>query len=137
LCQAGSNRCNADGTAWSGCVGEVLPADESCATPFDEDCDGVAGDGLDCSGCSIGQTVACYSGPPETVDVGLCRAGTQSCGFSRVFGPCTGEVLPRPEACDFAGEDENCDGATTPAAWIGDFHSDVHDPEGLRQCSEV
>ena len=45
-CKAGTKTCNADGTAYEACVGEVLPGTESCKTPGDEDCDGIA-----CSDC--------------------------------------------------------------------------------------
>jgi hypothetical protein len=45
-CKAGTKTCNAEGTAYDGCMGEVLPVTESCKTPGDEDCDGSA-----CSDC--------------------------------------------------------------------------------------
>lgn len=45
-CKAGTKTCNAEGTAYESCVGEVLPETESCKTPGDEDCDGNA-----CSDC--------------------------------------------------------------------------------------
>jgi hypothetical protein len=45
-CAAGTATCSADGTVLGPCVGEVLPAAESCSTPDDEDCDGAPG----CSG---------------------------------------------------------------------------------------
>ncbi|MGK3959706.1 hypothetical protein WMF38_42500 [Sorangium sp. So ce118] len=42
LCAAGVATCNDDGTAVGSCVGQVLPAFESCTTPEDENCDGRA-----------------------------------------------------------------------------------------------
>ena len=48
LCAAGERTCDGDGMGFGPCVGEVLPAAESCGTPGDDDCDGVdpcAGDG--------------------------------------------------------------------------------------------
>ncbi len=39
-CAAGTQACLADGTGFGACMGEVLPTEESCATPADEDCDG-------------------------------------------------------------------------------------------------
>ena len=48
LCKSGLSTCDERGT-WGPCVGEVLPADEVCESPGDEDCDGVdpcAGEGL-------------------------------------------------------------------------------------------
>ena len=46
-CSAGAATCGDDG-AWGPCVGEVVPARETCDAPGDEDCDGVdpcVGDG--------------------------------------------------------------------------------------------
>ncbi|AUX20523.1 hypothetical protein SOCEGT47_009950 [Sorangium cellulosum] len=40
LCEAGQRTCNAEGTSWGPCTGEVLPAFDACDTPEDEDCDG-------------------------------------------------------------------------------------------------
>lgn len=42
LCQSGSRTCDADGSAFGPCSGEVLPTTEDCATATDEDCDGLA-----------------------------------------------------------------------------------------------
>jgi hypothetical protein len=42
LCKAGAATCAPDGASWGPCAGEVLPQPEDCATPFDEDCDGMA-----------------------------------------------------------------------------------------------
>ncbi|MDI1475623.1 hypothetical protein [Polyangium sp. y55x31] len=40
VCQGGTRTCNAAGTAFGPCEGEVLPSQEDCATSEDEDCDG-------------------------------------------------------------------------------------------------
>lgn len=40
VCAAGVAMCNDDGATFGACVGQVLPAFESCATPEDENCDG-------------------------------------------------------------------------------------------------
>ena len=66
---------------------------------------------------------ACYTGPPETVGIGLCKAGSMVCEAGQ-FGSfyefedgttsfvtdlCEGEVLPKDtDECN--GEDDNCDG---------------------------
>lgn len=42
LCQAGSRTCEDDGITYGACVGEVLPTPENCASPTDDDCDGLA-----------------------------------------------------------------------------------------------
>lgn len=66
LCRAGTMTCRADGSGYEECQGETLPTVENCATPTDEDCDGLAppcngallwarafGDGQDQYGVSI------------------------------------------------------------------------------------
>jgi protein-arginine deiminase len=40
LCLAGTQTCDATGTAWGTCTGEVVPRAEDCASAQDEDCDG-------------------------------------------------------------------------------------------------
>jgi uncharacterized protein (AIM24 family) len=42
ICKAGAQTCAADGMAWGACAGEVVPQTENCATPLDENCDGMA-----------------------------------------------------------------------------------------------
>lgn len=42
LCKSGLKICNADGMTYGSCVGQVHPTPENCATPVDEDCDGLA-----------------------------------------------------------------------------------------------
>lgn len=42
ICKGGLQTCAPDGASWGACTGEVLPQPENCATPLDEDCDGMA-----------------------------------------------------------------------------------------------
>ena len=42
-CREGERTCVADGSMFGVCVGEVKPVPDDCATPADEDCDGVPG----------------------------------------------------------------------------------------------
>jgi hypothetical protein len=42
LCKPGSKACTHDGAAFGPCTGAILPVAENCATPVDEDCDGLA-----------------------------------------------------------------------------------------------
>ncbi len=109
-CQSGMQTCNASGTGYGPCVGEVLPQVETCMQLGDEDCDGqVNEEGAGCT-CVPNSTMACYSGPANTKDVGDCHAGTQTCNAQGTgFGPCTGEVIPQEETCMQFG-DEDCDG---------------------------
>ncbi|WP_437732922.1 SBBP repeat-containing protein [Sorangium sp. So ce1335] len=68
---------------------------------------GGAGGGTTCEPESV---AACYSGPSETKDVGICRAGTQACKQDGSgYEACLGEVTPAVETCA-STEDEDCDG---------------------------
>lgn len=42
ICKAGVQTCFPDGSSWLSCSGAIKPAIENCATPEDEDCDGLA-----------------------------------------------------------------------------------------------
>jgi hypothetical protein len=42
-CRTGERTCSPDGSGYGVCVGEVQPVPDDCATPEDEDCDGVPG----------------------------------------------------------------------------------------------
>ena len=75
------------------CTGDTKPCDGKCIPTTD---------------CCPGETRACYSGPTGTENVGICRAGTQTCGPDRTWGGCTGEVTPRAETCN--GQDDDCNG---------------------------
>ena len=109
-CGAGIERCVAGN--YGACEGQSLPTVERC-DGVDDDCNGVVDD-IDEGGCACraGEVRSCYSGPPGSADVGLCRSGTQICGEDGArFGPCLAEVLPTAERCDAPGEDRDCDGA--------------------------
>ena len=41
MCKGGTEVCNADGSGYGECTGEVAPKAEDCATPEDESCDGI------------------------------------------------------------------------------------------------
>ncbi|MEP7122975.1 MAG: MopE-related protein [Byssovorax sp.] len=107
ICTAGTKTCNAGGTAYGACAGEVLPTTESCATPGDENCNGQVNEGC---ACAPNSTSSCYSGPAGTAGVGLCHTGTQTCNAAgTAYGACVGEVTPVAETCNTAGDD-NCNG---------------------------
>jgi hypothetical protein len=112
LCKGGTQTCNAEGTAFGACEGAVLPQPETCATPDDDDCDGLINEeGQGCV-CVPGATAPCYTGPVGTVGVGACKAGLQTClGDGTGYGACVGDVVPSPEVCAGGSTvDEDCDG---------------------------
>jgi hypothetical protein len=111
-CKAGVATCAADGLGYGPCVGEALPQPETCLTPIDDDCNGQTNEGGVGCVCPPNAIVPCYTGPPGTAGVGVCKYGAATCNaMGTAYGTCTGDVLPQPESC-FNGVDDNCDGQT-------------------------
>ena len=99
-CVRGARTC-VDGD-WGECVGQVVPAAETC-NGRDDDCDGR--EDLDHRGRSLAR--ACYGGDRADLMGAACQQGVEVCGGG-VWGQCSGEILPSPEDCD--GLDDDCDG---------------------------
>ncbi|MFO0593155.1 MAG: SBBP repeat-containing protein [Polyangiaceae bacterium] len=112
ICKGGTALCNALGTGIGACDGQVLPGVETCQTPVDDDCDGLVNEeGVGCS-CTPGATQACYSGPAGTEGVGVCKGGVQTCANDGSgFGACAGEIVPTPENCSTAANEDCVVGA--------------------------
>jgi hypothetical protein len=71
---------------------------------------GAGGNGGSAMACKPDETEACYNGPAETLEVGVCKGGTHVClPGGEGFGECGGEVLPTVENC-LTPEDEACNG---------------------------
>lgn len=92
-CRSGVRTCNAEGSAWSACEGEVLPKSEVCSDGIDNDCNGAIDDGgvdADGDGWTTCQGDCCDS----------------SSG-------CSNPKLVNPGAFDYSGDgiDNDCDGA--------------------------
>ncbi len=113
-CHGGVQQCNAQGTGYGPCVGELTPAPETCNTPEDDDCDGTANeDGAGCA-CAPGSQATCYEGPPGTENVGVCVGGTKTCNaMGTAYGSCAGQVLPSPDQCATLADDD-CSGSNAP-----------------------
>lgn len=94
ICAAGTQTCNANGTALGPCVGQVLPGLELCASGFDENCDGSVDEDPDLDGDGWTQ---CGGDCCDDVGVG-----------------CLSPTLVNPGAFEFGGNlvDDDCDGMT-------------------------
>jgi hypothetical protein len=108
-CKSGGKTCNSLGTGFGPCVGEVLPAVETCGSPADDDCDGFANeDGIDCV-CTPSTVLSCYSGPAGTAGVGACKNGQETCNaLGTGYSGCVGQVTPLAESCATIPDDD-CD----------------------------
>lgn len=151
-CVAGVRTCVPEGGAFGPCEGEVLPEEENCSTPEDDDCDGDSNEPETPCECDPGDTRSCYSGPSSTLGEGMCATGTQECvasGFG--YGACEGDVTPTTENCS-TPEDDDCDGTanevsagceclpgTVESCYSGpDFTSGVGVcKHGMRTCSQT
>ena len=99
------------------------PVDPELCNNFDEDCDGAVDEQL---------FRGCYTGPEDTLNVGLCTSGEQVCNTGQWYGQapsgdfvvdfCSNEVVPANEVCD--GADNDCDGIT-------DFGEEIPDTDIL------
>jgi len=98
-CRRSNKVCQPDGT-WQCVYGPTVGA-EIC-DGLDNDCNGLVDDGIPPGGFV-------YNGPPETLNVGECRAGSMVCvdGFEYLAG----QVLPTAEVCG-NDDDDDCDGLT-------------------------
>jgi len=131
-CLSGTQTCNAAGTGYGSCVGEVGPIDEICGDGVDNDCDGVSDDGCVC----FPQSVApCYGGPAGTDGVGVCHTGQQTCNATGTgYGACIGDVVPSAEVCG-DGLDNDCDGFADDGC-IGDYAWHDVNGNGLQDPGE-
>jgi len=86
-----------------------IPTNPELCNNFDEDCDSLIDEQL---------TRQCYTGPEDTLNVGVCAPGLQACNAGQWYGRssqgrqvvdlCGDEVVPSQEICD--GADNDCDG---------------------------
>ena len=86
---------------------------EVCGNDLDDNGDGTVDEGCPCASDAIRP---CFRGPAESLTVGVCHAGTQTCErasgdneFNGRWGACVGEVAPSPEKCSDQ-LDNDCDG---------------------------
>ncbi|HET8937181.1 MAG TPA: hypothetical protein VFN67_27255 [Polyangiales bacterium] len=56
------------------------------------------------------ESAMCYDGPEGTLGVGACKSGARACVDGK-FATCNDSVVPRSEACNNQGSDDDCNGA--------------------------
>jgi len=84
------------------------------------------------SPCTATEPEACYDGPPETINIGDCHAGTRTCLASGYWGLCDGQVEPAPEICDDPLQhDEDCDGVACAAPLWSMRHGAIASTQGI------
>ncbi|MFT3765813.1 MAG: nucleotide-binding protein [Minicystis sp.] len=81
----------------------------------------------------------CYTGPAGTEGVGACKAGMHACNSTGMgYGPCVGQVLPKPEVCS-TPEDDDCNGQANEVCICEPFstvpcYTGPAGTEGVGQC---
>jgi hypothetical protein len=113
-CRMGTMTCDPYTRTCTACEGAVYPKREVCDSK-DNDCDGVADNGLVCGDGGV-DTLPPPSCGPFTATcgdsaTGACKMGTSVCdSCTGTCGPCEGAVHPATEVCN--GKDDDCDGST-------------------------
>jgi len=130
LQHVGAKTCNATGQCNQG--GAITPcADGNVCTT--DSC--AAADGCVFNPNTFSQS--CYDGPIGTLNIGECKAGTETCADS-AFGSCIGQVKPTAELCNT--KDDDCDGLVDEADATGctiyylDADADTYGVMGSTQC---
>jgi hypothetical protein len=95
LCKSGIQTCNAEGTAYGACFGEVLPTAEVC-DGADNDCAGFVDENV--TGVGLACTVAGQQG--------ICAVGITVCSLGAIV--CQQTQFPQTETCN--NLDDDCDG---------------------------
>ena len=105
ICVAGIATCVIDGTDWSECVGQVLPAPEICGDGIDQNCDGedttvdnvidIDGDGYNyCNGDCCETSWDCKAEEPDRVN-----SGAYEFDDNYIDDNCNGKIDEK-ESCD-------------------------------------
>ena len=92
-CSKGSQTCR--NGQWQVCAGGK-PAKPEVCNDFDDDCDGLV------------DNLPCYTGPANTISVGLCQKGIYLCRRNSKIDVCLNERKPTGEVCD--SQDNDCNG---------------------------
>jgi len=103
VCKLGMQICNAQGTGYSGCMGEVPPAAEDmCGNMLDDDCNNVVDDNPDADGDGYNKCNGdcCDSVGPACLNPNLVNPGAFEVGGNMVDDDCDGIKDNVLGACD-------------------------------------
>lgn len=111
LCQAGTRTCNAMGTAYGACIGEVIPTNEICNNGQDENCNGQTDENpdLDNDGWGACNNDCCDQISPDCITPGVVNPGAFEVGGDNVDNNCDGQIDNVVPLCDggLASNDAN------------------------------
>ncbi len=111
LCQSGSRTCNAMGTGYGACIGEVTPVNEVCNNNQDDNCNAQVDENpdLDLDGWGACNNDCCDQISPDCITPGLVNPGAFEVGADLVDNNCDGMIDNVLPLCDqgLASNDAN------------------------------
>jgi hypothetical protein len=131
VCVGGTRTCDASGTAWGACEGEVKPGNEACANTLDDNCNGQVDEDVDADGdgftvcggdCCDKDGEGCEKGKlvnPGAFEVASNRLDDDCDGMiDNILGECDGALdLASNDAMDGARAVDLCKVSTGEKDW--------------------
>jgi hypothetical protein len=101
-CQSGTRTCNAMGTSYGACVGQITPQLEVCGSGLDENCNGMTDENpdLDGDGWGVCDNDCCDQVSPDCSTPDLVNPGAFEFGGNMVDDNCDGQVDNVLALCD-------------------------------------
>jgi hypothetical protein len=110
-CQSGTRTCNAMGTAYGACIGEIIPANEICNNNQDENCNGQTDENpdLDQDGWGACNNDCCDQISPDCITPAVVNPGAFEVAGDMVDNNCDGQIDNALPLCDqnLASNDAN------------------------------
>lgn len=103
----------------------------SAATEVPSKCEAVSAVSAQEGACCV-ESAMCYDGPAGTLGVGACKSGSRACVDGK-FATCGDSVVPRAEACNNQGSDDDCNGTVDDIKGRGDSCTRM---SGFGPCGE-
>ena len=102
VCKKGTQTCNAQGTGYGDCIGEVLPSsDDICGNGLDDNCNNVVDDNPDADGDGFKKCEECCDTVgPACLNPNLVNPGAFEVGGNMVDDDCDGQVDNPLPSCD-------------------------------------